>query len=241
MNPARVHVSRACVRARKSDFPRSAKHERDVANSTWRRTDSDVNRVLAVHPRRDARAQKREKWPCHEGEQPVVSYGRRRVLRADARLCRCAHTTAPAAGAVIRSNNDTMAVIHPRDCARDRRAFYAASEPRAFELSFLRQSYIRTAPHYPPQPIGCNKISFVSPSLSNRALSYRRRARIEYIFFAAHIAPSISESYESKILNSPCEQPELVSGTTAIGDSSAIYFISYNRASFITGSIMPRY
>lgn len=87
----------------------------------------------------------REKWPSS------LQISHLTFMWSAARACVRTYTTRASyreSVTVIRSNNDTTVVIHPRDCARDRRAFYAAHELRAIiftSVVYLRARIIRRA------------------------------------------------------------------------------------------------
>lgn len=102
---------------------------------------------------------------------------------------------------VIRSNNDTTAVIHPRDCARDKRAFYAAHELRAIiftSVVYLRARIIRRAS-------GWNKIPFGPiPSWSQFPPFSHRKFR-EDIFLGANRAPHTARMSRWKLWTRPCD------------------------------------
>lgn len=84
---------------------------------------------------------------------------------------------------VIRSNNDTSAVIHPRDCARDRHAFYAAHELRAIiftSVVYLRARIIRRASGWNKIPFGpWSQFPPFSPANSTRIYFLVRTERYE--------------------------------------------------------------
>lgn len=104
-------------------------------------------------------------------------------VRTDARIHNTRLTRAISARerTVIRFNNDTTAVIRPRDCARDRRAFYAAHELRAIiftSVVYLRARIIRRAS-------GWNKIPFGPTPRPIAISSFLRRKFREDIFLGA--------------------------------------------------------
>jgi len=100
---------------------------------------------------------------------------------------------------VIRSNNDTTIVIHPRDCARDRRAFHAAHELRAIiftSVVYLRARIIRRAS-------GWNEIPFGPRSLLI-AISYFFPGEFHKdIFLGANRAPRESPRPRRKLRPRP--------------------------------------
>lgn len=111
-----------------------------------------------------------------------------------------------------------MAVIHPRDCARDRRARFMRR--MSFELSFLRQSYICTpalstgqvdgikfrSARLPRSPSSLTLLppSFLSLfSLLIAFLLLSRFTSIECIFRSARTEDRRAGSPDPKISNSP--------------------------------------